>query len=119
MENNLNGILSIIESENAKELDIIVFPEFALNNVQTPIAVPNPKDYIRPCGQAKYSNVIEQLSCSANRGRKYVVINLTMKLNCSDEAVDLEKANILCPDNGFHLYNTAVVFDRNGVVIST
>lgn len=116
---DLNHFISIIESNETKTVDILVFPELVLNDVTTATSVPNAKDYIRPCGLQKYSKIIQDLSCSANRGRKYVVVNLTMKLNCSDEIADLNKANVTCPESGHHFYNTAVVFDRNGVVIAT
>lgn len=110
---NVNRFMSIIEGDEAKDVDILVFPEFALNNVSTPIEVPNAKDMIRPCGQQKYSDVMESLSCSANRARKYVVINVTTKLNCTDDAT------VSCPEWGYHMYNTAVVFNRNGIVVAT
>lgn len=119
---NLKRFTAIIESDEAKDLDLLVFPEFALNSIAAPIEVPNAKDLIRPCGQQKYSDVMETLSCSANRARKYVVINVTMKLNCSDEgtkSVSADETNVSCPEWGYHMYNTAVVFDRNGIIIST
>lgn len=122
IESNLKRFTSIIESVEARDVDILVFPEFALNSISAPIEVPNAKDLIRPCGQRKYSDVMETLSCSANRARKYVVINVTMKLNCSDEgtkSVPADETNVSCPNWGYHMYNTAVVFDRNGIVIST
>lgn len=110
---NVNRFMSIIEGDEAKDVDILVFPEFSLNNVSTPIEVPNAKDMIRPCGQQKYSDVMESLSCSANRARKYVVINVTTKLNCTEDAT------VSCPEWGYHMYNTAVVFNRNGIVVAT
>lgn len=122
VEANVKRFITIIESDEAKDVDILVFPEFALNSIASPIEVPNAKDLIRPCGQQKYSEVMEALSCSSNRARKYVVINVTMKLNCSDEgtkSVPDDEANVSCPERGYHMYNTAVVFDRNGIIIST
>lgn len=122
VDSNLERFTTIIESDEAHDIDILVFPEFALNSISDPIEVPNAKDLIRPCGQPKYSNVMKTLSCSANRARKYVVINVTMKLNCSDDgtkSIQADESNVSCPKRGYYLHNTAVVFDRNGIVIST
>lgn len=98
--------MAFIQSEEAADVDIMVFPESALNGQATAQFVPEPADQVVPCLEASYErNPIQAISCAARIRRMYVVINLTMKrLSVSNGTVVL--------------YNTNVVFDRTGKVIS-
>ncbi|XP_037808612.1 vanin-like protein 1 [Lucilia sericata] len=117
MLDNLKGYLSILESEDAKNLDVIVFPESTLNNNEEATFVPNPaKGLIIPCNvnTGEYHDLLVQLSCAARKLASYVVINLTEKELCSTVPEDTRP----CASSGLNLYNTNVVFDRNGAVLS-
>lgn len=105
----------IIYSDDVRNLDIIVFPEYTLNNDNTPVVVPTPEQNIRACGNISYSLTVQKLSCAAQRVRKYIVASMIIKRNCSD---DPEMVNATCPDSGHNLYNTAVAFDRDGLVVA-
>lgn len=104
-----------IEDAAREKVDIIVFPEDGLtasvNSEETLWAsstkVPDPKKKVSPCyGRTEeYSNFLVQFSCASKIHQIYSVINLV-------EAV--ENKNNSKPI----LYNTNVVFDRNGVVIA-
>lgn len=114
----VSQFVAYIRNTLAMEADIIVFPEGALNNHQFPQWVPNVTDRIVPCGHISYAgNPIEQISCAAQGTKKYVVINLIMKTNCTAENL-LENVNRSCPANDLLLYSTNVVFDRAGLVVS-
>lgn len=97
-----------MESPLEEEPDIIVFPEHILFN-EVITYVPDPKDKIVPCEQLDYDYVLSELSCFARMAKKYIVINISEKELCSK--------NDKCP-RGTLAYNTNVVFDRNGTVIS-
>lgn len=111
---NLQKYKDIIHSEEAKGLEIIVFPEYTLNSHETPAVIPPPNQKFRACGNSSYSIVVQELSCAAARVGKYVVISLIVKRNCSEES---ELVNSTCTD-GYNLYNSAVAFDREGIVIA-
>lgn len=110
--------LSIIDSPEAQPVDILVFPELTLNQVETAAIIPHQNDIVAPCNNNKYSLVVQNISCAAKRQRKYVVINLTTQHNCTKNTIDSD-SGALCPPNEAIYYNTAVAFDRNGYVIST
>ncbi|XP_054733237.1 vanin-like protein 3 isoform X2 [Anastrepha obliqua] len=111
--------IEILESPEALDTDIVVFPEGTLNNEFQPTYVPAPEGAVIPCLLANQTNHYEtflvQLSCSARANRKYVVINLNEKENCTDNAAFDPRP---CATNGLNMYNTNVVFDREGRVIS-
>lgn len=107
---NTEKYIQIMASKEADPVDIIVFPESTLNNILTPILVPE-TDSIELCRNASYDLNLRKISCAALKLRKYVVINLTMKqlhIECDSEN---------CAEK-WNLYNTNVVFDRRGRVIS-
>lgn len=96
--------MAFIKSEAAADVDIMVFPEVALNGQSTAQFVPDPSDQVVPCLDASYgNNPIQAISCAARNRTMYVVINMTSKR--------LSQGDVL-------LYNTNVVFDRAGKVIS-
>ncbi|XP_013100718.2 vanin-like protein 1 [Stomoxys calcitrans] len=118
LNDNLAGYLEILASKEAESLDIIVFPESTLNNNDDMTFVPNPsKVKVIPCDAEEgedYHNVLKQLSCAARKYAKYLVINLTEKELCSEVLEDPRP----CASNGLNIFNTNVVFDRQGTVIS-
>ncbi|XP_017023271.1 vanin-like protein 1 [Drosophila kikkawai] len=61
-----------------------------------------------------YEEFLVTLSCAARNASKYVVINLTEKERCKDVPEDTRP----CAPDGLNTYNTNVVFDRQGVVVS-
>ena len=65
-----------------------------------------------------YDTAIQSLSCAAKTSSIYVVVNLYMKRNCTREKMANENDTRPCSRNNWNLYNTNVVFDRSGQVIS-
>ncbi|XP_013100729.2 vanin-like protein 1 [Stomoxys calcitrans] len=118
VKDNLEGYLEILALKEAEPLDIVVFPESTLNDNDHATFVPNPsKAMMAPCDAdegEQYHYVLQQLSCAARKYAKYLVINLTEKELCSEAAEDPRP----CASNGLNVYNTNVVFDRQGAVIS-
>lgn len=104
----VEGIREILESPVDEDPDIIVFPEHILFK-EVATYVPDPEDKIIPCDQLDYDYVLSELSCFARMAQKYLVININEKVLCSEKDT--------CP-KGTLKYNTNVVFDRNGTVIS-
>lgn len=102
-------------------LDIIIFPESTLNGMLTAPEIPEVAENISPCDDEKFEegNVAKKISCSANQHKRYVVINISTKAKCPDVDMDDQNDPRNCTrTDGFSYYNTNVVFDRNGVVIS-
>lgn len=104
----VEGIREILEDPNAQTPDIIVFPEHILFK-EVATYVPDPKDKIIPCEQLDYDYVLSELSCFSRMAQKYIVININEKALCPRNEKCKERTKI---------YNTNVVFDRNGMVIS-
>lgn len=109
------GYIDIIESPEAADLDIIVFPEFVLNR-QLPTFVPDPAENVTPCYAPDYEMFLIELSCAARGRGVYVVVNLKEKELCKPGA----PSDVLtpCPESGQRVFTTNVVFDRRGRVIS-
>lgn len=108
-------------SEEAKRADIIVFPESTLNGLNKPLTyVPSASEKISPCDSpSNYEPFLVEISCRAKEVKKYVVINLTEKEDCTNEDQAARKDPRPCAPNGLNTFNTNVVFDRTGTVIST
>lgn len=94
--------------------DIIVFPESTLTAGDQAQLVPEPTDAVVPCTNATYAAdaPLARLSCAARARSMYVVINLTMRRRC-DATINGRP----CTDE-WSRYNTNVVLDRSGAVIS-
>ncbi|KAM8719645.1 hypothetical protein ACLKA7_005817 [Drosophila subpalustris] len=116
--NNLDGYVEIINSQNASATDIIVFPEATLNGIDSASLVPQPEQQINPCLMdpqfQMYAEFLVQLSCAARNASKYVVINLSERQLCSDTPEDTRP----CAPSGYNIFNTNVVLDRHGTVVS-
>lgn len=124
---NADKYVEIMNSVEAANVDIIVFPELCLNGRLTAVIVPNENEVIDLCTNEAYDENLRKIACAAKSLKKYVVVNLTMKRNCT-EVHEMEHEDDE-HDHGEHddehvceeewlLYNTNVVFDRNGTVIS-
>lgn len=109
LENAVNAYVDMIESQETGQADIIVFPESTLNSLHQGIEVPEPADEISPCGDDNWHLALQNISCSAARANKYVLINLTEAKNITTEEGE---------DQQRIYYNTNVVFDRQGRVVS-
>ncbi|KAK0164544.1 hypothetical protein PV328_003161 [Microctonus aethiopoides] len=120
---NAKNYIKFINTAYENDVDIIVFPESSLimklrtnssdrnYDLYTSSYIPDPEDNKVPCNDSS-SNVlpaIGSISCAAKQYSMYVVINVIEEVNCTGDK---------CPENGHLLYNTNVVFDRNGAVIA-
>uniref|UniRef100_A0A1B0GA13 CN hydrolase domain-containing protein n=2 Tax=Glossina morsitans morsitans TaxID=37546 RepID=A0A1B0GA13_GLOMM len=110
---NLKRIKAIIESEATKDLDILVFPEYILNNMDMKTYIPDPKDGIVPCEVTNYDWFLTELSCAARSRQLYLVVNMLEKEFCLPFANQRK-----CHPSGYNTFNTNVVLDRQGRVIS-
>eukprot|EP00099_Drosophila_melanogaster_P016550 NP_572298.1 biotinidase [Drosophila melanogaster] len=98
------------------DVDIIVFPEHILNSQATATFVPHESQNITPCYQTDYELFLIELSCSARANHLYVVINVVEKELCAHGAGS-DTYNP-CPSSGVRYFNTNVVFDRRGRIVS-
>lgn len=99
------------------DVDIIVFPESTLNNYETgEFFVETPSK--PPCGSGNYGPIINSLSCAARQTQKYVSINLVETSLCPDKQQIEFNDTRPCPSDKINKYNTNVVFDRNGLIVS-
>lgn len=115
---NINSYLNIMATAPST-LDIIIFPEMTLNNIASAVEIPEPKDSVSPCENFP-DNLVKQFSCSAKTYQRYVVVNIVTKVSCPDDDMIAFKDPRNCSDraDGFSYYNTNVVFDRDGKLIS-
>ncbi|XP_065204543.1 vanin-like protein 1 [Planococcus citri] len=118
VKNNLKSIVDIIGECGRLMVDIVVFPEggifgfFPIGRIDALLAssyVPATNEFIVPCNEPNYrESLVYHLSCAAKENNIYVAVNLIEKARSwKSTAWD-----------GLVLYNTAVVFDRNGMVIA-
>ncbi|XP_065345214.1 pantetheinase-like [Cloeon dipterum] len=117
VEENLREYQKFTEQAKSLGADIIVFPEYGLTTIEPynkhSLAlelsqfVPDPDGLkISPCDLETNEldlRVVHKLSCLAKQNRIYLVANLIQKV--------IDKSEML-------LFNTNVVFDRNGKVIA-
>lgn len=108
----------IIRDAAEQGVDILVFPEYSLNNVAFPVEVPDPLNRVNPCLKPGFSDkLMADLSCLAREKEIYLCINLNERENCTDESQQARNDTRPCSSLGFTRYNSNVVFDRAGVVI--
>ncbi|XP_058838304.1 vanin-like protein 1 isoform X2 [Topomyia yanbarensis] len=110
---NLERYIELINSTEADTVDIMVFPEYGLNAIETASFVPAPSERIAPCNNYEYESIVRDLSCMAKVRQKYLVVNLVEKALCPEN----DDWRVCAPD-GLYRFNTNVVFDRNGFVIA-
>ncbi|KAH0549143.1 vanin-like protein 1 [Cotesia glomerata] len=121
-EENAKNFIKFLHTAKENQVDIIVFPENGLFSGQPrpPIYrrsfylphstyLPDYKESKVLCNDSASSvmEVVKTLSCAAKNYSMYVVLNVHEKEECKN-----------CSD-GYHLYNTNIVFDRNGALIAT
>lgn len=117
LEARLAKLVNQIKSDVNKEADIIVLPEYALEEVE-PLRVSNPVDKVTLCGNITYDgNPLQKISCAAQVASTYVVLNVLTQHNCTQEKLNNNDTRP-CASNDTNVYNSNVVFDRNGAVIS-
>ncbi|EDV44469.2 uncharacterized protein Dana_GF20309 [Drosophila ananassae] len=106
---NLEGYLQLIAAGNSTT-DILVFPEATLNSVLQLTAVPAFTEQSlcdeSPQDDAEIAPFLRRLACAAREFRTYLVVNV------KEKALDKGSAS------GHAIYNTNVVFDRSGAVVS-
>ncbi|OXU24427.1 hypothetical protein TSAR_010107 [Trichomalopsis sarcophagae] len=132
-EANSNNYLTIIKTASTYNVDIIVFPEFGLSslpkdgnrekifnatgyrNYYRDVAsyVPHPEEAVVLCNaSSKYAKSLQKISCAARDSKLYVVVNHQEKVDCEPNS------SADCAPDGFLLYNTNIVFDREGRVVA-
>ncbi|RVE50259.1 hypothetical protein evm_005094 [Chilo suppressalis] len=113
---NLRNYLQYIEEAASKDADIVVFPEMTLNRFRDPIEVATNgtlKEHPIPAlNEDLYHEVLVNISKAARENSIYVVINIEEVMYCNTTT-----PNEYCPKEKVYLFNTNVVFDRNGAVI--
>lgn len=67
-------------------------------------------DYLIFLNKIFHRQSLRSISCAAREHNMYVVVNHHERVDCDDDPN--------CPDDGFLLYNTNVVFDRGGRVVA-
>ncbi|XP_017778212.1 PREDICTED: vanin-like protein 1 [Nicrophorus vespilloides] len=110
-------ILSNIE----QDLDIIVYPESTLqfrskiytreDLIDAASIIPSVADKNAPCSESNgYNEYFVSLSCAAKKYRTYLSVDLIEKSPCVGSK---------CSDDKWNVYNTNVVFDRDGIVVAS
>lgn len=111
-----------IMTDAPSNLDIIIFPEMTLNEFETAEEIPKVEDKISPCVSDEFEegNLVKKISCAARDFQRYVVVNIVTKAECPDPEMTANEDPRNCKDrkDGFSYYNTNVVFDRSGTLIS-
>lgn len=108
VQKNTENIVNIIKSDETEDVDIIVFPEMCINNAHSAIFIRQKPD-LSPCEDKQMDSLIRDISCAAIQAQTYVVIDVAMKESNSELESD---------DSDVIVYNTVVVFDRNGFIIA-
>lgn len=98
-------------------VDILIFPEYTLNNVAFPLEIPDPSDEVNPCLEPEnFDDLVIDLSCLARESEIYLCINLSEREDCTEESQQARNDTRPCSSLGFSRYNSNVIFDRNGTV---
>ncbi|KAH8361269.1 hypothetical protein KR200_012105, partial [Drosophila serrata] len=111
LADNLAGYLELIASASGMA-DILVFPEATLNSVLQLTAVPEPTERslcAKQPGDDEYiAPFLRRLACAAQEANLYLMINV------KERAAEVGEPS----SRGYLMYNTNVVFDRHGAVVS-
>lgn len=108
---NTAKTVEILRSADVQGLDIIVFPEGCLNDPKDPIPAPNVNSTLSVCQDNRAHRSIRDISCAVQSSHVYTVINIMMKSPCTEEDPCTSLQTYL-------VFNTAIVFDRNGAIIA-
>ncbi|KAI5635486.1 carbon-nitrogen hydrolase domain-containing protein [Phthorimaea operculella] len=117
MQRNLQNYRQHIADAAQQNADIVVFPEMTLTAGGHASEVPIhsllkefPVPAVRP---DLYDQVLVNISSAARENQVYVVVNIQEAVDCTNSTPAGEE----CPEAKRYLFNTNVVFDRNGTVI--
>ncbi|XP_063930469.1 vanin-like protein 1 isoform X2 [Zophobas morio] len=107
-------ILNTTVVTNNKKLDMIIFPEASLGFIRKTSVEMATGD--NPFYHSKeYPDYMKKLSSLAINFNTYLVTNIVEKVKCDNTS---SSASENCKNTGNYYYNTNVVFDRNGTIIS-
>lgn len=102
LDENTKRVIDIINSDETKNVDILVFPESILNDPMTPVPLSKLDVGHSPCDSSTIHWLLHDISCAARKSATYIVIDL-----------------IITIDDATNMYNTALVFNRKGSIIQT
>lgn len=119
MLKNLEIYEEQVQEAAAQGAQMIVFPEYGITGFDhsrdsmVPFLedIPNPSEAWNPCEQPlRFPNtrVLNRLSCMAKESKIYLVANMG----------DIKSCDKNCPKDGRYQFNTNVVFDATGILIS-
>lgn len=118
VDNRITDYINFLLLPAATPADIVVYPEGTLNDAVTPQSVPDPSLSIVMCANVLYTdNIMQRLSCAARDHQKYLVVNVIIQMNCAEER-EATGDDRECTEDNLNLYNSNVVFNRIGAVIS-
>ncbi|XP_045454230.1 vanin-like protein 1 [Melitaea cinxia] len=112
---NLQNYVTLIQDAAQQGADIVVFPEMTLTSGRSVVVPMNGtlREYPVPAVYPDlYDEILVTISSAARQNEIYVVINIEEFLNCI-----INSDNEYCPQLNLYLFNTNVVFDRNGTII--
>lgn len=110
---NLFSYVDLIR--NVLDVDIIVFPESTLNNYETGEFF---EVFDSPCDDPNFGIIVHTIACAARDTKMYVSINLVETSICPDKQQIEFNDTRPCPSDKINKYNTNVIFDRNGMIVS-
>jgi predicted amidohydrolase len=133
---DLYSDLVTISSKNGAQ--IIVFPEFGLNPIdnndrsqleEVAERIPDPNGRFNPCNENKNKNetIIYRVSCMARDNSISVLVNMVDWVDCQPESAFIATKHQIsskpepateCPVDAKFLYNTNVVFNEDGEIVS-
>lgn len=99
LNENTKRVIDIINSDETKNVEILVFPESILNDATAPVPLLKSDEGHSPCNSLTIHWLLHDISCAVRQSSMYVVIDLVTK------------------DDVGNLYNTALVFDRKGSIM--
>lgn len=116
---NARRFVNLMKGDEIRTVDVLVFPEGALNFPATAVPVPRASDNIIACGNNSNNVLIQMISCAAKQSRTYVTVQLYMSVNCTEDQLQWNDTRpCTIPQNNTNIYNAAVVFNRVGAVIA-